>query len=88
MKGMSNLIYALIVVPMVLIIATAIFTQFGTSIDRGDWSAEANTTFTKVQSGTWSGFDLGSMLPFIFIAITVVGVILGAFGLRTYLGGR
>ena len=78
---MNQLIYALLVIPMILILSTAVFTQFSTNIDRSDWSAEANETYTKVTSGTWSGFGLGSLLPFIYIAVAVIGVILGAFGI-------
>jgi hypothetical protein len=84
MKGISNLTYALLTVPIILIIATAIFSGFQTNIDRGSWSTEANNTFTKVSSGTWSGFNLASMLPFILIAVVIVGVILGALAF----GGR
>lgn len=83
---MNNLVYALLAVPMILIIATAIFTNFAENIDRSDWSSDANTTYTKVTSGTWSGFNLASMLPFILIAVTIVGVILGAFGLSRVFG--
>ena len=81
----NTLIAALLVVPMILIIATAIFTTFSSTVDRGDWSSEANETYEKVTTGTWSGFKLGSMLPFIYIATAVVGVILGAFGISAWL---
>ena len=83
---MNNLVYALLAVPMILIISTAIFTNFSTNIDRGGWSGDANTTYTKVTSGTWNGFKLGSLLPYVLIAVTIVGVILGAFGMRGYFG--
>jgi hypothetical protein len=78
-KGVSNLVYALLTVPLILIISIAIFSGFQTNIDRSNWSAEANSTFGKVVSGTWSGFNLGSMLPFVLISMTVVGVVLGMF---------
>jgi len=76
---MNNLIYALIIVPIILILATAIYNQFSANIDQGGWSSDANTTKTKIDTGTWSGFKLGSMLPFILIAMAIVTVILGAF---------
>jgi len=82
---MNNLVYALLVIPMILMLATAIFTQFSSNIDRSGWSQEANETYQKVTSGTWSGFKLGANLPFIYIAVTVVGVILGAFGIAALL---
>ena len=83
---MNNLIYALVVVPMVLIIATAIYTNFSTNIDQSGWSTDANTTKTKVDDQTWSGFKLGAMLPYVLIAVTIVTVILGAFGLSRVFG--
>lgn len=81
-KGVSNLTYALLTVPILLIIATAIFSNFQTNIDRSGWTSSANDTFNKITSGTWSGFNLASMLPFILIAVVIVGVILGALILR------
>jgi hypothetical protein len=82
MKGVSNLTYALLTVPILLIIATAIFSSFQSNIDKTGWTTEANATFSKITSGTWSGFNLASMLPFILIAVVIVGVILGALVLR------
>jgi len=83
---MNNLVYALLVIPMVLILSTAIFNGFSANIDRGDWSDAANSTYTKVTTGTWSGFSLGSQLPYIYIAVTVISVILAAFGFSKVFG--
>jgi ABC-type multidrug transport system permease subunit len=77
LKGISNLVYALLTVPLVLILSVAIFNQFTTNVDRAGWTAQANQTFEKVTTSTYSGFNLGSMLPFIIIAVTIVGIILG-----------
>jgi len=74
---MNDLIYALLTVPIILIIATAIFGNFSTSIDQTGWSTSANSTLTKVTTGTWNGFSLGSLLPFVLIAVTIVSIILG-----------
>jgi hypothetical protein len=82
LKGVSNLTYALLTVPIILIVATAIFSNFQSNIDRSGWTAEANYTFSKVTSGTWSGYNLASLLPFVLIAVVIVGVILGALALR------
>ncbi len=79
---MQNLTYALLTVPMVLIIAIAIFGNFSSNIDQTDWSTDANDTFDKVNTGTWNGFNLASMLPFVIIAVVIVGIILGAFVLK------
>lgn len=76
---MNNLIYALIVIPILLIISTAIYNNFSVNIDQSGWSDAANTTKEKIDTGTWNGFKLGSMLPFILIAMAIVTVILGAF---------
>jgi len=84
---MNNLVYALLAVPMILIISTAIFTNFAANIDQSGWSTTANETKTKVESQTWSGFKLGALLPYVLIAVTIVGVILGAFGISRVLGG-
>ena len=77
MKGISNLVYALLTVPLVLILAVAIFNQFTANVDTTGWSTQANSTFQKIQNSTYSGFNLGSMLPFIIIAATIVGIIIG-----------
>jgi hypothetical protein len=77
MKGISNLVYALLTVPLVLILSVAIFNQFTANVDTTGWSASANQTFQKIQTSTYSGFNLGSMLPFIIIAVAIVGIILG-----------
>jgi hypothetical protein len=82
MKEISNIIYALLTVPMFLIIAIAIFNNFQTNVSREGWVLEANNTFSMITSGTWSGFNLASMLPFILIAVVIIGVILGAMILR------
>jgi hypothetical protein len=77
---MNELIYALLLVPLVLILSTAIFGQFSQNVDRSTWSTEANSTFNKITSQTWQGYNLGSMIPFILIAIAVVGIVLGILG--------
>jgi hypothetical protein len=77
MKGISNLVYALLTVPLVLILSVAIFNQFTANVDTTGWSAQANQTFQRIQGSTYSGFNLGSMLPFIIIAVAIVGIILG-----------
>jgi len=77
-KGVSNLTYALLTVPLLLIISTAIFSNFQTNISRANFTTDANTTFDKVVSGTWSGYNLASMLPFVLISVVIIGVILGS----------
>ena len=84
-KGMNNLVYALLVVPMLLIISTAIFTNFGTNINRSGWTTDANDTYDEVNDQTWSGFQLGALLPYVLISVSIIGAILGAFGLTRML---
>jgi len=49
------------------------------------YSGEGYSEWTRTYRGTLSGMNLGSLLPFIYIAIAVVGVILGAFGVAAVL---
>jgi len=49
------------------------------------YSGEGYSEWTRTYTGTFSGMKLGSLLPFIYIAIAVIGVILGAFGVTAYL---
>jgi len=78
-KGIVRQLLPALVVPLFLIIMVAIFTQFRSNIDQTGWSSEANETLTKVESGTWGGYKLASMLPYIIIAMVVLGILLGAF---------
>jgi hypothetical protein len=82
MKGVSNLVYPLLIVPLVLILAVAIFNQFTANVDKTGWSQEAEAAFNKVTGSTYSGFNLASMLPFVIIAVTIVGIILGVIATK------
>ena len=73
-----------LVVPLVLIIMVAIYTQFETNVDRASFTADANTSFTKVNSGTYNGFKLASLLPYVIIAMTILALVVGALAF----GGR
>ena len=83
---MNNLVYALLVVPMIMILSTAIYTQFGSNISRTSWTADANSTYDSINTQTWAGYKLGSLLPYVLIAVTIITVILGAFGLTRLIG--
>jgi hypothetical protein len=78
---MNNLVYALLVVPMILILSTAIYTNFGTNISRAGWTTDANATYDSINTQTWAGYKLGSLLPYVLIAVTIISVILAAFGI-------
>jgi len=73
-----------LVVPLLLIIMVAIYTQFETNVDRVDFSADANTSFTKVNTGTYNGFKLASLLPYVIIAMAILALVIGALSF----GGR
>jgi len=73
----SQLMPALIV-PLLLIIMVAIYTQFETNVDRADFSTDANTSFTKINTGTYNGFKLASLLPYVIIAMMILGLVIGA----------
>lgn len=79
---MTQLMYALVVVPLLIVIGIAVVGMFFTNINRSGWSTAANSTFSTVEAQTWSGYNLGALLPFIIIALTIVAVVLGALGLR------
>ena len=83
---MNNLVYALLVVPMIMMLSTAIYTQFGSNISRTSWTADANSTYDSINTQTWAGYKLGSLLPYVLIAVTIITVILGAFGLTRLIG--
>jgi len=78
---MNNLVFALLVVPMLLILSTAIYTNFSTNISRTGWTADANTSFDTVNTQTWAGYKLGALMPYVLIAVTIISIILSAFGI-------
>lgn len=73
----KNIVYALVTLPLILIIAIAIFGQFEANIDRTGWTTSANDSFSKVTSQTWSGYNLAALLPFVFVAVAIVAAIVG-----------
>jgi hypothetical protein len=74
---MRNIIIALVGIPLTLILAIAIFGQFSTNVDRTSWSAAANTSYTTTVAQTWAGYNLAALLPYILIAVTIVGAVIG-----------
>lgn len=81
-KGMVQQLLPALVVPLFLIIMVAVYTQFGTNVDQSGWSTDANTTYTRINTGTWNGYRLASLLPYVIIAVIVLGVLIGAFVFR------
>ena len=83
-KGIVAQLIPALVVPLLLIIFVAIYTQFSSNVDRASWTTSANDTYDKINTGTWGGYKLASMLPYIIIAVAVLGILIGAFAF----GGR
>ncbi len=53
-------------------LATAIAPQDG-------WTTAANTSYTTTQTNIGAGFNLLSVTPILFVAITFLGLLAGAF---------
>jgi hypothetical protein len=81
-KGVVAQLLPALVVPLFLIIMVAIYSNFSTSIDRGDFTADANATFTDINNGTWDGYQLAALLPYIIVAMIVLSLIIGAVVFR------
>jgi hypothetical protein len=47
------------------------------------YAKEGYSSYTKTYTGTFSGFNLGALLPFILIAVTIVGIIVGALAWKS-----
>lgn len=78
-KGIVRQLLPALIVPLFLLIMTSVFSNFEQNIDRANFTTEANDTYEDVVTGTWSGYKLASQLPFIIIAMVVVGLLIGAF---------
>jgi len=77
-----NRLLPALIVPLMLIIMVAIYTQFETNVDRADFSTDANTSFTKVNTGTYNGFKLASLLPYVIIAMVILSIVVSALVVR------
>ena len=78
-KGMVKQLLPALVVPLFLIIMVAVYSSFGTNVSQSGWTADANTTYDNINTGTWNGYQLASLLPYVIIAVIVLGVLIGAF---------
>lgn len=71
-----------VLVPIVLIVMLAVYTNFETAIDRTDWSTTANDTFDDVNTQSYNAFDLASILPIVVIGVALLAILVGAFVFR------
>jgi hypothetical protein len=54
-------------------------------LDYTAYKAEGYDDWKKTYYGTFSGMKLGSILPYIYIAIAIVTIIIGAFGVSRFI---
>lgn len=78
-KGYVKQLLPALVVPLVLIIMVSIYSGFSANVNQAGWTTEANDTYDDVNDGTWSGFTLAAQIPFVVIAVMVLGILVGAF---------
>jgi len=71
---MNQLVYALILIPIILIVSTAIYNNLSENIDRTGWSSEANDTIDKINRGVENAQKLILMSPFGFIILIILPV--------------
>jgi len=79
-KGVSQQLVQAFSLPLLIIILLSVYVQFSTNVDRSGWTTDQNTTYDKVDTGTESGFNLASMLPYIIIALTILALMLKYLG--------
>jgi len=84
MANILSSITMLILVSFMLIIGVSVYSQFSSSVDKSDFSTAANTSITKIDTQTYNAFNLGSLLPYVLVAVAIIGVLIAAFSF----GGR
>lgn len=77
--GLLGRVLTIVVVPMVVIIGLIVFSQFETSVNYGDLSADGQTSFNTTTTNSYSGFDLAAVLPIVVAGVAVLGVVISAF---------
>jgi hypothetical protein len=72
---LDRTVLAIVVVAVTLIIGVIVFEEVSTSINRGGWSAAANSSYTTVSSNTFSGLDLAAVGVIVLAAAAILGII-------------
>jgi len=85
--ALSGVIIALII-PLIILIMYVVQVKFSNAIDRGDWTAAQNGTFTDVTSNADDSYDMAGILPIAIIGIVVLSMIVGAIGGFAYIRSR
>lgn len=77
-----NGVVTVVLVAIVLIVGVIVFGQFEANITHKDYTGNASEAINKTTQQTYSGFKLGSLIPFILFATLIILVILSAFAFR------
>ncbi len=72
----TGTIITVVIAAIMIIVGVIIFEETSTSINRGGWSAAANTSFTNVSANTFSGFDLLAVAIIVLAAVAILGIVL------------
>ena len=71
-----------VIIPIVLIIMVIVFSNFEATVDHSTISTRASTAINTTTANTYSGFDLGSILPIVLFGVAILAIIIGAFVFR------
>jgi len=74
-----NTVVGVVLVSLVLIIGVIVFGTFEAGIDHSDLTAEASQAVNDTADQTYSGFSLGSLIPYVLFAVAIIVVLLRAF---------
>lgn len=80
MSGPAGTVITVVFVAMVLVVGLIAFSSFESNIDHSEISTTASTAINKTTAQTYSGFNLGSVMPLILFAVAIIGIIAYAFG--------
>jgi len=83
--GVLGAVVAALVIPLIIIIMFVVQVNFENSVDRGDWSATQNSTYSTITSNTQDSYDLAGILPIAIVGIAVLSMIIGAIAGFAYL---
>jgi len=87
-KGVSPMLYAAILGLLALVVFLPLGVMIWQNVDRsinsttGSWSTTAKTSYWTTQTNIGSGFQLLAIVPIVFAAAAIIGVMLAAFMLR------
>jgi len=68
-----------LVIPVMLLVMVIIFGYFEGSVDTSSLTSEAQTAINKTADQTYNAYNIASILPLVFIAVFIIGILLKAF---------